>query len=155
MASIRTHTGIIYLCADCGQPARTTTAAGRDGTASHFDEQHGGVECSRYPMAGELIAVTWEPELLAEIKRCYPDSRPSDRPDGPASPICLASMDLDNVHRRYGSGVLFAIAENSATSTCTAIARHLGAQIRDWLEVDERAQPRALQAARRHGTETP
>jgi len=148
MASIRTYTGVIFLCTDCGQPACATSTADDDGSASHFDEQRGGVECSRYPLAGELIAVSWEPELLAEVKRCYPDARPSSRPAGPAGHIRLPALDLNDVHQRYGPGVLFAIAEDSATSTCTAIARHLGVQFRDWLEVGEDAEPHELRPAR-------
>ena len=152
MVSIRTHTGIVYLCTDCGQPAYSAFAAHRYGPAAHFDEQQGGAVCSRYPLAGELIAVTWEPELLAEIKRCYPDARPSARPAGPAGQICLPALDIDDIHHRYGPGVMFAIAENSATSTCTAIARHLGAQILDWLEAGEDAEPHEPQPARRPRT---
>jgi hypothetical protein len=144
MASIRTYAGIIYLCSDCGQPAYTGAGGDEDGLPLHFDEQWDGVECGHHPLAGELITIAWEPELLTEVKRCYPDTHPNARPTGPQGPMCLPAVDLEDFNRRYGTAVMFAIAENSATAACTAIARHLGAKIRDWFDVSEDGERQAF-----------
>jgi hypothetical protein len=137
MASMRTYAGTIYLCSDCGQPAYTAADGDEDGLPLHFDEQWDGVECGDHPLAGQLITVVWERELLAELKRCYPDTHPSARPAGPRGPMCLPAMDIEDLDRRYGTAVMFAIAENNPTAACAAIARHLGAKLQDWIDVND------------------
>lgn len=122
--SIRTYTGVIYLCADCGQPAY-------DGEyGMHFNEQWDGVGCPNHPLAGRLLAVDWEPALLAEIQRCYPDTHPDiagPTPEG--KPFRMLPQDIRKWADRYGTAFLYAATGPDVTAWCRAIAEHAGAKL--------------------------
>ncbi|MEV8523184.1 hypothetical protein AB0451_03350 [Streptomyces sp. NPDC052000] len=71
MASIRTHTGQVHLCASCGQPSFD----GEYGP-EHFSEQWDGVHCPRFPLAGDRIVIAWAGMSLETLRQQYPDTYP-------------------------------------------------------------------------------
>jgi hypothetical protein len=127
MASIRTYAKTIYLCADCGQPAYPH---GGDDLNMHFNEQWDGVHCGHHPLAGDLLPVDWEPSLLAEIQRCYPDTHPDisgPTPDG--KPFQMFPQDVHKWAERYGVAFLYAVTGGDVTAWCRAIAENAGARL--------------------------
>src|SRR5690349_5816438 len=94
MNSIRDYGGTIYLCGDCGQPADED---------SHFYEQWDGVGCPQFPMSGETIVVDWDPRLLDEIKRCYPNpGTMTTTPAGDDPRFYILPQDSPEWIDRYG-----------------------------------------------------
>ncbi|MEU1673388.1 hypothetical protein ABZ752_15325 [Streptomyces roseifaciens] len=69
--SIRTFSDTIRICSECAQPA----FVGEFGP-EHFKEQWDGVYCPRFPMAGDLVAISWDAMSLSDLKEQYPDTYP-------------------------------------------------------------------------------
>lgn len=77
MESIRTYTGLIYLCTSCGQPCYEGTPDAEYSTLlQHFKEQWDGIYCATFPLAFKKIEVDWLRMSLDDLKRRYPDTYP-------------------------------------------------------------------------------
>ncbi|MEU5426875.1 hypothetical protein AB0H73_14900 [Streptomyces olivoreticuli] len=69
--SIRAFSDTIHICNECAQPA----FKGEFGP-EHFQEQWDGVHCPMFPLAGDLVTVSWDALSLGELKAKYPDTYP-------------------------------------------------------------------------------
>lgn len=84
MTSIRTYEGEIGICTSCGQPAfPADTGNDAEEWWLHFVEQWDGVHCNRFPVAAKVVRVRWDFKSLLDLKRRYPDLRPSRRTRSP------------------------------------------------------------------------
>ncbi len=129
--SIRTYTGTIYLCDDCGQPAYIDNSDPKYGPLNeHFREQWDGVHCPSHPLASRLLEVDWETTLLAEIQRCYPDTNPDNPgPTQEGKPFRMLPQDTHKWAERYGMAFLYAATGGDVTAWCRAIAENAGAKL--------------------------
>lgn len=76
-ASIRNHTGEMFICTACGQPAYDSTTG-----PHHFTEQDGGVFCPAFPAAAGLLRMDWDISYSLDIvKDEYPWPSVSANPE--------------------------------------------------------------------------
>lgn len=76
MQSIRDYDGEVRVCAFCGQPCFFgLTEVGA--VWQHFREQWDGVHCPRFPLAGKVVEIEWDPSSLDDLRQRYPDTYPA------------------------------------------------------------------------------